>query len=279
MLVLAIRTWMWCTPIRWPFACLSPMKTFLLKFLSTSCATALLIPSLVQAAPSSGTLDRKALATLEGMCDTLAAAKSFTYKSRAVFEIPAKTGQFVTLFSNAEVALKRPDKLRVSMIGETPHFAFYYDGKTVSAFAPETKMFSVSKAPSTIDAMLPALEERTGIRFATAPLLFGNPYRVLTCGITSAVVVGPSMVHGTVCDHLAFRSPGLNWEIWIEKGTPSLPRRLAVTFTDRPNFPRTLVEFSNWNLHPWLGAGDFIFHKPAGGTEIPFLSVLKSTRR
>ena len=31
--------------------------------------------------------------------------------------------------------------------------------------------------------------------------------------------------------------------------------------------------------HPWLGAGDFVFHKPAGATEIPFLSVLKSTRR
>jgi len=257
------------------------MKTFLLKVLSASCAAALLTPALVHAAPSSGTLDQKALATLKRMCDTLTAAKSFTYKSKAIIEIPAKTGQFVTLFSHAEVALKRPDKLRVSMTGEAPHFVFYYDGKTVTAFAPATatKVFSISKAPPTIDAMLPALEERTGIRFATAPLLFGDPYRVLTCGITSAVVVGPSMVHGTVCEHLAFRSPGLNWEIWIDKGVASLPRRLAVTFTDRPNFPRTLVEFSNWNLRPWLGSGDFVFHKPVGGTEIPFLSVLKSARR
>lgn len=255
------------------------MKTFLLKFLSASCAAALLVPSMVHAAPSSGALDQKALATLKHMCDTLASAKAFTYKSSSIFEVPAKTGQFVTLFSNADVALKRPDKLRVRMVGEAPHFDFYYDGKTVSAFAPATKVFSISKAPSTIDVMLPALEERTGIRFATAPLLFGNPYRVLTCGITSAAVVGTSMVHGTVCEHLAFRSPGINWEIWIDKGHLSLPRRLAVTFADRPNFPRTLVEFSNWNLRPWLGAGDFVFHKPVGGTELPFLSVLKSARR
>ena len=255
------------------------MKTFLLKFLSASCAAALLTSSTVQAAPSSGPIDQKALAALKHMCDTLSASNSFTFKSRAIFEIPAKTGQFVTLFSHAEVALKRPDNLRVSMIGEAPHFDFYYDGKTVTAFAPATKVFSISKAPSTIDAMLPALEEKTGIRFATAPLLFGNPYRVFTSGITSAVVVGPSMVHGRVCNHLAFRSPGLNWEIWIDTGTPSLPRRLAVTFTDRPHFPRTLVEFSNWSLHPWLGAGNFVFHKPSGATEIPFLSVLKSARR
>ena len=193
--------------------------------------------------------------------------------------MPAKTGQLLTLFSNADVALQRPDKLRASMVGEAPHFDFFYDGKTVSAFAPSTKVYSSTKAPPTIDAMIPDLEDETGIRFATAPLLLSNPFRVLTRGLTSAVVVGPSMVHGAVCEHLAFRAPGLNWEIWIDSSGSALPKRLAVTFTDRPNFPRTLIEFSNWNLHPWLGAGAFAFHKPAGASEIPFLSVLKSAGR
>jgi hypothetical protein len=253
------------------------MKTFLLKFLSASCAAALLVSATVQAAPVSGTIDQKALASLKRMSDTLAAAKSFTYKSSAIFEVPAKTGQFLTLFSNADIALQRPDKLRARMTGEAPHFDFFYDGKTVSAFAPGTKVYSSTKAPATIDAMLPDLEEETGIRFATAPLLLSNPFRVLTRGLTSAVVVGPSMVRGTVCEHLAFRAPGLNWEIWIDSS--ALPRRLAVTFTDRPNLPRTLVEFSDWNLYPWLRAGDFVFRKPAGATGIPFLSVLKSAGR
>ena len=52
-----------------------------------------------------------------------------------------------------------------------------------------------------------------------------------------------------------------------------------MTFTDQPNFPRTVVEFSGWNLNPWLGAGDFVFRKPAGAKEIPFASVLKSAGR
>ena len=34
--------------------------------------------------------------------------------------MPAKTGQFITLFSTAEVALKRPDKLRARLTGEAP---------------------------------------------------------------------------------------------------------------------------------------------------------------
>jgi len=247
------------------------MKSILLKFLPAVCAGALLTP--VQAGQ---TLDQKALASLKRMSNTLAGAKAFTYQSRTISEVPAKTGQSLTLFSTADVALKRPDKLRAHLTGEAPHFDFYYDGTTAAAFAPATKVYSLSKAPANIDEMLAGLEQETGIRFASAGLLFSDPYKVLTRGLKSALFVGSSTVNGTPCDHLAFRSEGVNWEIWVESGSRTLPMRLAVTYTDRPNFPRTIVEFSRWNLHPGLRPGDFIFRAPPGSHEIPFLSVLKS---
>jgi hypothetical protein len=89
--------------------------------------------------------------------------------------VPAKIGQFITLFSAAEVALKRPDKLRARLTGEAPHFDFYFDGATASAFAPAAKVYSAEKAPPTIDTMLPALEQETGIRFASAPCFSAIP--------------------------------------------------------------------------------------------------------
>jgi hypothetical protein len=135
-------------------------------------------------------------------------------------------------------------------------------------------VFSAVKAPPTIDAMLPELQQETGIRFVSAPLLSSNPYEVLTRGLISGLVVGSTTVNGIPCEHLAFRSPGVNWEIWIESGRRALPWRLAATSTDRTNFPRTLVEFVSWNLSPWLKSSDFVFRKPAGAREIPFLSVI-----
>ena len=214
------------------------------------------------------------------MSATLAAAKAFSYKSKNILEVPAETGQLITLYSTGEIALRRPDRLRAQLGGDAPAFAFYYDGETVSALAPGTRVYSSTKAPATIDAMLAGLEEETGIRFASAPLLFSNPYAVLTRGLTSAVVVGPSHVDGVACDHLAFRSEDVNWEIWVESNARALPRRLAVTFTDRPGLPRTLIDFSNWRLDPWwLCDRGFTFHEPAGFQEIPFAAVLKSADR
>ena len=239
---------------------------------------ALLVSSHLHASQASA-IDPNALSMLKRMSTALSGAKAFTFRSNTIFEVPAITGQFVTLFSVGEVALKRPSLLRAHLGGDAPAFDFTYDGTSVSALAPQTKVFSRAKAPATIDGMLAGLRQETGIRFPSAPLLYSDPYAILSRNLLSAVVIGPTSVNGIACDHLAFRSPGVNWEIWIDAGPDALPRRLAVTFTDRPNFPRSLIEFSRWNLHPWLCNSSFLFHKPEGVREIPFAAVLHSADR
>jgi hypothetical protein len=224
-------------------------------------------------------IDPNALSLLKRMSDSLAKAKAFTYRSQSILEVPAITGQFITLFSVGQVSLRRPDMLSARLGGDAPRFDFYYDGTRVSSSAAGTKVYSQTNAPATIDEMLSGLHEETGVRFPSAPLLFSDPYAILTRNITSALLVGPTRVDGKVCDHLAFRSPGVNWEIWIDAGPVALPLRLAVTFTDQPNFPRTMIDFSHWNLHPHLPKSVFLFNKPAGFTEIPFRTILHSADR
>lgn len=248
------------------------------RLLAALLLSTLAIPLSLSAAEKSK-VDPQALGLLKKMSNTLTSAKSFTYSAKNIVEVPAATGQFLTLFSTADVALQRPDKLSARMRGEAPSYDFYYNGQTVSAYAPATKVYSQTKAPSTIDAMLMDLEDETGIRFATTPLLLSDPYAAMTAGLTSGVIIGPASVHDTECQHLAFRAPGINWEIWVESNDRALPRRLAVTFTDRTNFPRTIVEFSHWNLRPWLSAGAFTLRAPADARQIPFVSVLKSSGR
>ena len=239
---------------------------------------ALLVSSHLHATTASP-IDPNALSMLKRMSTALSQAKAFTFRSSSIIEVPAFTGQSVTLFSVGEVALKRPAMLRARLGGDAPAFDFYYDGTSVSALAPQTKVFSTAKAPATIDEMLAGLRHETGIRFPSAPLLYSDPYAILTRNLQSAVVIGPTSVNGIACDHLAFRSPGVNWEIWIDAGPAALPRRLAVTFTDKPNFPRTIIKFSHWNVHPWLFNSSFVFHKPEGVREIPFAAVLHSADR
>ena len=212
----------------------------------------------------------EALDLLKRMSDTLGSAHAFTFRSRSTIEVPAKSGQFVTLIANSEVALERPDKLRVHVTGEVRNFEFYYDGSSITAFDPKADVYSSRPAPGTIDEMLKFVEQQTGIYFPSADVMYSNPYAVLSEGLTSAFVVGSATVDGHSCKHLAFRSPGVNWEIWVDTGPRAIPRRLAVTYTNVTNFPRFLVEFSNWNFHPKLSAAQFVFKKPRNAGRVEF---------
>jgi hypothetical protein len=213
--------------------------------------------------------EQRALDLLKRMSETLAAAKAFTYRSRGAIELRAKTGQFVTLFGNSEVALERPNKLHVQVTGELPNFQFYYDGTSVTAYSPKNNVYSVSSAPPTIDEMLEFVQNKANIHFPSSDLMLADPYVVLTKDVSSGFIVGPATVDGSACEHLAFRAPDTNWEIWIDSKS-ALPRRLLVTYTDVTNFPRLGVEFSNWDLAPKLAASRFAFAKPAGAKQIDF---------
>lgn len=247
----------------------------ILSFLSLS--TLLLLSSLH--AETSARIDPNAVALLKRVSTTLSNAKAFTFCSDSILEMPSATGQFITVRSLGKVALERPNSLSLIQGGDVPAFEFFYDGSSVSAVAPKAQVYSTTKAPATIDDMLVGLRQQTGIDLHFSPLLVSAPEARLTKNIQSAVVVGQTKVNGILCDHLAFRAPGVNWELWISTGKVALPYRLAATFTDRTNFPRKFIEFSHWNLHPWFLGDAFTFHPPSGFKEIPFKTALKDAGR
>ena len=242
-----------------------------------SLASLLIAGSLHAEKPSP--VDPKALAILKRMTGTLAGAKAFTFRADSILEVPCPTGQFITLRSLGKVALSRPNRMSLIQEGDAPAFEFFYDGSSVTAVAPKAGVYSTTTAPATIDAMLSGVRQQTGVHLHVSPLLVTDPEAHLTRNLQSAVVVGQTRVNGVPCDHLAFRAPGVNWEIWISTGKVALPYRLAATFTDRTNFPRKFIEFSRWNLHPWFLGDAFVFHPPSDFKEIPFKTVLKDAGR
>ena len=220
--------------------------------------------------PPAPIIEKYALERLKQMSDKLTSAKAFTYHSNSFVERQTVTGQFLTLFADAVVALQRPNKLRVNVSGDVGNFQLYFDGAKVSAFDPQKNLYAVSGPLATIDEMLDFVMTKAKMNFPAADFMSSDPYAVMTKNLTHAIVVRPSMVNGVPCEHFAYMEPAINWEIWIEKGKNALPLRLAMTYKQVPNFPRFLVEFSDWNLNPKLSADTFVFKIPANSKQIEF---------
>jgi hypothetical protein len=217
-------------------------------------------------------MDQRALGLLKRMSETLTSAKSYTYRSQGSGEIPASTGQFLTFFAENHIALERPNKLRAEITGDVPNFRIIYDGAKVWAYDPGKNLYAAAEAPASIDDTLKFLMDKAGIQFPAADLMTSDPYAAMSKDNISAFVVGPSLVDGHACDHLALIGPGVNWEIWIDSGREALPRRLAITYKEATNFPRYRVDFFDWKLNPTLPAGQFAFKPPKDAKQTEFES-------
>jgi hypothetical protein len=222
--------------------------------------------------PSQPVLEPKAMAILKAMSDRLAGAHAMTFTALATYESPAVTGQPLAYTVLSEVALQRPDKLRVISPGDGPPTEFYYDGKVMMAYAPAANLVAVDQAPPTIDAMLKVAYDKAAIYFPFTDAIVADPYKDLSAGLKLAFYVGQSrVVGGTVTDMVALANDTVQAEFWIG-ADDHLPRLARATFFNEPGNFRHVVELSNWKLDPQLSPADFTSDKAAKAPRIKFAS-------
>ena len=165
-------------------------------------------PLAAAAAPGTAK-DERALKLLKGMSDTLAQAKTLSFRSRSLVPTAAPNGQWISLFVRSRVVMQRPDKLFVEMRGDVSPNDLYYDGRTWTAIAPNEKFYSQRELPGqTIDAMIEEAYAKQDDLFPFADVLWSDVYGQLTKDLSTALYVGRSTVGGVDVDHLAFTARG-----------------------------------------------------------------------
>ena len=225
------------------------------------------------AAPDLGlqpALEPRAVELLKAMSERLAAAKTLSFTTVAAYESPARTGHPLLYMTTSDVTVQRPDKLRVVTPGDGPPSEFYYDGKTMTAYAPNEQLAAVAEAPPTIDGMLRAAYESAGIYFPFTDFIVADPYKDVEGDLKLAFVVGQSRVVGdTTTDTVAIASDTMQAQFWIG-ADDKLPRMMRATFFNDPNGFRHAAMFSNWRLDAPVPAETFTSATAATASRIAF---------
>jgi hypothetical protein len=81
--------------------------------------------------------------------------------------------------------------------------------------------------------------------------------------------VGSGQVGEVPCGHYAFRQPGMDWQIWIQRGDHPLPRKIVLTTTTDDARPQH-TSLLTWNLAPAFNEAAFAFQPPPGVYKITF---------
>ena len=215
-------------------------------------------------------LEPKAIDLLKAMSARLAGAHTMSFTAVATYESPSRIGPALAYTTTSDVTLQRPDKLRVITPGDGPATEFYYDGKTMIAYAPAENLVAVADAPPTIDGVLKAAYDSAAIYFPFTDVIVADPYKDIADGLTHAFVIGQShVVGGTTTDMLGIVDTDVFAQIWIG-ADDKLPRLLRAVYAKDPSRLRQQVEFSNWHLDGQIPADSFASSRAASAQHIDF---------
>jgi hypothetical protein len=229
---------------------------------------------LVTGAPKAHADEAQAREILKAMTDYLAAEQSLSFDVDSSVEVVTTDDQKLTIASSASVALQRPDKFHLLRRGGFATIELIFDGKTLSVLNRDANIYGQSDLPGTVDQLVETLRDQYQRPLPAADLLSADASAVLLADVTEVRDLGSGVIRGEECDHLAFRTPEVDWQIWIAQGDVPHPCRFVITSKNATGWPEYTLEFGAW------GSGavqpEFAFAAPAGAkkaelTDIPDL--------
>lgn len=218
-------------------------------------------------------IEPEAIELLRRATSYLAGMKQFRVDTTTTIEALLPSGQKLQFGHRVAVTVQRPNRLRAERVGELINQRFYYDGKSLTAVMPDLGYFATVPAPPTLDAALDFARDKLDIIAPGADFIYTNASERFYEGLTSAFVVGKAVVNGVHCDHIAFRNPEVDWQIWIQEGSTPLPRKFVVTSKKVPQAPQFEVVMNKWETAPQLNDGVFRFVPPKGARQIEFVQI------
>lgn len=232
-----------------------------------------LLPQIVLAQPAG--IEPAATKILKSGTDFLASQTKFSVETRNTLEVVLTSGQKIQFDSGTRLSVQRPNKLRAERTGDLVEQVVFYDGKSLTLYKPGEQVYATVAAPGTLEETLAFARTSLDIVAPAGDLIFKNAYEILMADVTQGFVVGKGVVEGARCDHLAFRAPHVDLQVWVQEGKEPLIRKVVITTKDVANAPQFSVVATKWNLKPQFREKTFSFSPPAGATKVDFLPADK----
>jgi hypothetical protein len=180
-------------------------------------------------------------------------------------------GHKVTTTKTVAAQVRRPDRVQIEVRSPKRSRGFWYDGSSLTLLDRAHNLYGTVAVPDTIDKVLDAANDQFGINFPLEDLLVSDPYTSVAEAIKGGAYFGKVDILGTPCEHIAFSTDQLDWQLWIQDGPNPLPRKLVITYKLEDTAPQFTAVFSEWKLRGGLPDKNFLFTPPKGAAKIEIL--------
>ena len=221
-------------------------------------------------------IEPKARQVLQQVGDFMKSAERFTFTMEATREVVMETGQKIQYGSEHEIAVRKPDGVKVITDGDLGDFRLWYDGSRITVLSVEKNSYSTGAVPGTIDEAFDKMAREKGISPPMVSLLYSDPIQILKNKVRSGFYVGLSKVRGVECHQLAFSSEEMDSQIWISTGISPVIQKVVLTNRKEKYTPQFTAYLSDWDFSPVLPDTIFMYILPKGAILTGFNSLRPS---
>jgi hypothetical protein len=205
---------------------------------------------------------------LKAMSDYLAMQKAMSFDYDVNLELVSTQQQKIALVSSGTLTLDRPDKLRLTRTGGFANVEMVFDGNTLTLLGKNSNLYTQVEAPGTIDQLVDVLRDKYHRPIPAADLLMSDPYKELMPEVTDVKDLGAGVIHGIECDHLAFRTKEVDWQIWIAQGARPYPCRYVITSKKVTGWPQYTLDTWAWKTGADVASDGFKLQIPASAKKL-----------
>ena len=223
--------------------------------------------------PTTGARAQDAGKVLRTMADFITGQQTIWMTFDSDIEVITSELQKLQFTSSGQVLLRRPDKVRATRAGGYADVELVFDGTTASVLGKNINAFAQAEAPGTVDELIDRLRERFNVAMPGADLLLTRVYDELMDGVIDAKHIGHGVIDGVDCDHLAFRTHDVDWQVWVEIGARPIPRKYVITNKSVSGAPQYTLRIKEWRTDVQLAADAFSFTAPRDAKRVEFVAL------
>ena len=212
--------------------------------------------------------ESQAKSLFKAMSDYLAAQKAISFEYDTTLEVVTSQNQKLGLASSGTLTLNRPDKIHATRTGGFANVEFVFDGKTVTLLGKNANVYAQVEAPGTIDQLVDELRNKYHRPVPAADLLMSDVYNQLMPLVVDTKDLGSGVIGGVECDHLAFRTKEVDWQIWIAQGNRPYPCRYVITSTKVNRAPQYTIDIRTWKTGAEVASDRFSLQLPTGAKKL-----------
>lgn len=205
-------------------------------------------------------LDPNAMATLARAAKYLRSLPELNFTAEVTRDEILHSDFKLQRTQSVRVKARRPDRLRIEVSGDPGERLFVYDGKHLSVYVERENLFARLPTPPTILESIDAIEPHA-LELPLIDIIFIAMGGRLETNIKEAADIGTSLIDGSACRQLAFRSEAVDWQLWTQLGDLPLPRKLVITTRDEATRPQYSA-LIRWRDAPPASEQAFMFSPP-----------------